>query len=179
MLTSTRQLHLWTMLEANPGVTRYCERPTWPIEAEIAPALDFWVMRDGQPVWLALDESARSDSAETSSSADEVVQTVSDVELDRHRVWIQNWLSLLPYLSTCSALNLNLQRAPITDFFAREASFGDVERHFSQIDPIVVRTTVIAELHAGRLFSKELTERPWDRNTRVVRTSGRARHAPH
>jgi hypothetical protein len=40
-----------------------------------------------------------------------------------------------------------------------------------------VRTAVIAQLHAGRLFSGDLLTRPWDLDTRVVRISSEVRRA--
>lgn len=167
------------MLEANPAVTRYCERPSWPEGCEPRPSIDFWALRDGTPVWLSLQEATPPDTVEESPpTSGIVVQTITAQELDRHRVWIQNWLSLLPYLGTASSLNLDTMRAPVIEFFAREASFDDAERHFANIDPVLVRTAVISELHRGRLFSDDLIARLWDRHTRVVRASHRTHHAP-
>ena len=177
--TGRAQLHLWTMLEANPAVTRYCERPAWPEECEPRPSIDFWALRDGMPVCLSLQESAPPDTVEEPRLPfGLIVQTITARELDSHRVWIQNWLSLLPYLSTASSLNLDTMRTPVIEFFASEASFDDAERHFANIDPVLVRTAVISELHRGRLFSHDLIARPWDRHTRVVRASPRTHDAP-
>ena len=106
------------------------------------------------------------------------VQVVAAEELDRHRVWIGNWLSLLPYLSTAAWLDLEALSVPVAELFRQEASFDDVERHFVRIDPVLVRTAIIAGLHCGVLFSGDLLVRLWDRQTRVVRCTGAASHAP-
>ena len=58
VLNSLGQLRLWALLEAHPGVTRYCERPAWPDDEEPSPCPDFWALRDGTPIWLALAPAA-------------------------------------------------------------------------------------------------------------------------
>jgi hypothetical protein len=122
------QLHLWVMLEANPDVSKYCERPTWPADCGPRPKVDFWVVRNGQPFWLmlgpeemempTLDQANPPTDARTELAAPKVM-TISTGDLDRHRVWIQNWLSLLPYLSTASDLNLGSLSASVLEFSQR------------------------------------------------------------
>ena len=178
LLTSQGQLHLWVMLEANPSVTRYCERPSWPAEFGPRPALDFWVLRD-QPVWLVSDDSASALRDHDPCQQQEIaVQSVTAKDLDCHRVWIQNWLSLLPYLSATSSLNLDHLGRQVLEFFTRESSFDEAQRHFARDDCVLVRTAVIAQLHAGRLFSRDLLTRPWDLDTRFLRLSSEGSHAP-
>jgi hypothetical protein len=179
LLTSQGQLHLWAMLEANPSVTRYCERPSWPAECGLRPALDFWALHDHQPVWLVSEElpSALPDQ-DACQRQEIVVQSVTAKDMDSHRVWIQNWLSLLPYLSAVSSLNLDHLGRQVVEFFTRESSFDDAERHFARDDGVLVRTAVIAQFHAGRLYSSDLLTRPWDLDTRVVRLSSQSCHAP-
>lgn len=178
VLNSTAQLGLWTLLEAHPGVARYCERPSWPDKEAPSPCPDFWALRDGKPVWLALQEAPAADGEELSPSEASGMLTVTPDELDRHRVWIANWLSLLPYLSVDAWPELEHMREPVVDFFRHEASFDDAERHFARLDPVLVRTAVITGLHQGRLYSSELLVRPWDRGTRVRQGPLRASHAP-
>ena len=178
LLTSQGQLRLWAMLEANPSVNRYCERPSWPAECGPRPALDFWVLREHPPVWLASEELASTlPIQDPCQQQGIVVQSVTANDLDSHRVWIQNWLSLLPYLSATSSLNLDHLGKQVVEFFTRESSFDDAERHFARDDGVLVRTAVIAQLHAGRLFSGDLLTRPWDLDTRVVRISSEVRRA--
>ena len=178
LLTSQGQLHLWVMLEANPSVTRYCERPSWPAECGPRPALDFWVLRD-QPVWLVSDDSASALPDRDPCQQQEIaVQCLTSKDLDCHRVWIQNWLSLLPYLSATSSLNLDHLGRQVLEFFTRESSFDEAQRHFARDDGVLERTAVIAQLHAGRLFSRDLLTRPWDLDTRFLRLSSVGSHAP-
>ncbi len=187
VFTDRSQLHLWTMLEANPSVSRYCERPTWPADCGPRPAIDFWALRDGRPVWLALGaktapvasaDAMQATSAEPGEPGGPAVTTVAIEELDRHRIWIQNWLSLLPYLNLKRELQLDSLSPALLAFFAREASFEEAEQHFAQKDPVFVRAAAILELHRGRLFSADLLAGPWGRRTRIVRESNGFEHAP-
>jgi hypothetical protein len=180
LLTGEGQLFIWAMLEANPTVSRYCERPSWPPEDGFRPAsLDFWALRDNQPVWLALQEKPSELGPEDERhSSGAVVQSVTTKDLDSHRVWIQNWLSLLPYLSATSSLNLDDLGRQVVEFFRHESSFDDAEQHFAHEDGVLVRTAVIAQLHAGRLYSSDLLTRAWDIDTRVVRVTLESHYAP-
>ena len=56
VLTSVNQVRLWVMLEANPAVTTYCERPVLASNQHDAHA-DFWLLQDGRPQYLALDHA--------------------------------------------------------------------------------------------------------------------------
>ena len=179
VLNGLGQLRLWAMLEARPGVTRYCERPFWPDDERPSPGPDFWALRGGTPVWLALQEAPVCGNEVPAPAEAPRVQVVAAEELDRHRVWIGNWLSLLPYPSATAGLDLEALSGPVADFFLQEASFDDAERHFVRFDPVLVRTAVVAGLHRGVLFSTDLLVRPWDRQSRVVRCAGAASHAPH
>ena len=180
VLNSTGQLRLWAMLEAHSGVTRYCERPAWPGDVPAPRPPVFWALRDGAPVWLVLDDEAQRSDEPVPPSDGPALQTVTAYDLDRHDIWIRNWLSLLPYLSTVASLDgagVGVGETVI-DFFRHEASFEDAERHFAHLDSMLVRAAVVAGLHRGVLFSSELLVRPWDGQTRMVRCSPPRLHAP-
>ncbi len=180
MLTGQDQLHLWAMLEAHPGVTKYCERPASPDAAQALPIADFWAIRDGTATWLRLEEASADNTASLAPpTSDEGVELIRPDELKRHRIWIRNWLSLLPYLSTTSPLGLETLQTQVVEAAGREdTTFDEIERQLGPTDPVLTRTAVIAALHEGLLISEDLQHRPWDRSTRVCRAMRQARHAP-
>ncbi len=179
VLNSRRQLRLWAMLEAHPGVTRYCERPSWPGDLAPQSPPDFWAVRDGEPLRLILADELSTSAGELAPPAQGPdVRFVAAAELDRHRVWIQNWLALLPYLSMTISLDTASLRETVAEFFDQEASFEDAERYFAHLDPVLVRTAVIIGLHGGLLISADLLVQPWGRQTRVARCPWRTPHAP-
>ena len=168
------QLRLWIMLEAHPGVTSYCERPALSAEAVTEPSADFWVMRDGREQWLSIEDSAGEQAdahdqqtvAQSSQSASDV-EIISRQEIERHRVWIQNWMSMLPYLATGAHLIEPTLLEHVVEFFDHAATMDEAEQHFSRIDPVLVRTAIIAGLHGGQLVSPDLITLALSRHTRV------------
>jgi hypothetical protein len=178
--SSVAQVRLWVMLEANPDVTNYCERPALSAEQETEPIADFWVKRDGTEQWLVLGGDVDhfglqvTDGSTRTAPCTEIIPAV---ELDRHRIWIQNWMSLLPYLTTGSHLIDPTFRDQVIRFFDREATLEEAELHFSRNDPVLVRTAVIAGLHGGQLASTDLIESPVSRNTWIIRHRRGDRHA--
>jgi len=176
LFSSAMQLRLWIMLEANPGVTSYCERPALSVEGVTEPLADFWVMRDGRQQWLSIDDSAdvqadapeQQPATQTSRSAPEV-EIISREEIERHRIWIQNWMLLLPYLATGAHLIEPTLLANVVEFFDPSGTIDEAEQHFPHIDPVLVRTAVIAGLHSGQLISPDLVTLAFSRHTRVSR----------
>ena len=176
LFSSAIQLRLWIMLEAHPGVTSYCERPARSVEAVTEPLADFWVMRDGREQWLSVGGNAgeqadahdQQTAAQTSQSAVDV-ELISEKEVERHRVWIQNWMSLLPYLATGEHLIDPTLLVNIIHFFDRPATIDEAEQHFSRLDPVLVRTAIISALHGGQLISPDLTTLAFSRHIRVTK----------
>lgn len=174
LFASATQLRLWIMLEANPGVTNYCERPALSAEAA-APLADFWVMRDGSEQWLTVDDDAGEHAGvhdpqaigQTTRSAP-CVETISRKEIERHRIWIQNWMLLLPYLATGAHLIEPTLLANVIEFFGHSATMDEAEQRFGRIDPVLIRTAVIAGLHGGQLISSDLVTLAFSRHTRVL-----------
>jgi hypothetical protein len=175
MFASVTQVHLWVMLEANPGVTNYCERPALSVEQAAEPVADFWVMRDGVQQWLIVDDNVDEARVPDPHSASQTtqdgpcVETIFRKDIECHRIWIQNWMSLLPYLATGSHLIDPALLANIIQFFDRPATLDEAEQHFSRIDPVLARTAIIAGLHGGQLISPDLTTLAFSRHIRVSR----------
>jgi len=130
VLTSRGQVRLWVMLEANPTVATYCERPGLGSDHQGLGA--DWVLREGRTQWLALGEQSEPLPAEdASANTSTFIQIISTAELDQYRVWIQNWMSLLPYLNAGKRLIDAALASTVIGFFEREASFVELEQHFA------------------------------------------------
>lgn len=178
MLTGPDALHLWTMLEAHPEVTDYCERPAGAEDAQARPAADFWALRAGSAVWLQLKGSTTEAPVTGPAESGTSVEIISGDELQRHRTWIQNWLSLLPYLTAWSLPERQGLQPQLVAAVGQGATFEELESQFPRDDPVLTRTAIIAALHAGELVSDDLQLHPWGRHTRVRRASREFHHAP-
>ncbi len=177
LLTSLSQLRLWIMLESNPEVSVLRERP---LSSDLSnQRYDYWAMRSGEPVWLAISEDTQAnahapnvDRQDLSCGDIDRTELITRTDLDRHRVWIQNWLSLLPYLCTGSALSMQVLRERVLNFYQYDGTLEDAEHEFGRTDPVLIRTAVIAELHAGGLTCEDLSKRTWDRSVRISSSRG-------
>ena len=144
-------------------------------EQTAEPFADFWVMRDGAEQWLIVDDyvdrvrAPDPHIANQTSQAAPCVETISRKEIERHCIWIQNWMSLLPYLATGSHLIDPASLGNVLQYFDRPATIDNAQQHFSRIDPVLVRTAIIAGLHGGQLISPDLTTLAFSRHTRVSR----------
>jgi hypothetical protein len=100
----------------------YCERPGVGSDDHGLSA-DFWVRREGRPQWLALGEQSEPMPAEdASANTSNFIQITSTADLDEYRVWIQNWMSLLPYLNAGKRL-IDAALANAVIGFFRKRSF--------------------------------------------------------
>ena len=179
--SSVAQVRLWVMLEANPGVTKYCERPALPGGHGSEPVADFWAERGRTAHWFVLEDDVDDhvDLPDTDTSIRHAPHTeiISIKDLERHRFWIQNWTSLLPYLTTGGHLIDPTLRENVIRLFNDEATLEHAEHHFSRHDAVLVRTAVIAALHSGQLASTDLITLPLSRQTRFIRCDRGSSHA--
>ena len=170
-LASRWTVYLWVTLEADPSVTTYCERPAL-IDADaggLPRFVDFWVRRDDQSRWLMLerhDETMIEPEGENFQCVSkQTVEIVSREALERRQIWIENWLSILPYLASHTRyVDLALISA-ILDLCQTPQPLQAIKRYFPQQDAGIVRTGVFLGAHRGQLSCEELNDRPWDEST--------------
>ena len=99
LLPGFDQLALWTLLEANPKVSAYCERPSFEDEESPDITADFWQRRGTSSKLIKLqDEPDPEDKPSTKCTAQNSVSLIPKSILEEHRIWISNWLTLLPYV---------------------------------------------------------------------------------
>lgn len=177
LLAGNDQLRLWTMLEAHPQVSKYCERPTWPDAQDASANLDFWALKDGQQLQLVLTGSPAGIPIGGVPPARGAIDIVSSAALDEHRIWILNWLSLLPYIGSQAALGLDSLAAAIVAAVVGEISIGEVTDQFTHVEALAVRTCIVLALHRGLIASEDLRHRPWGASTRLRPVTSRRPHA--
>jgi hypothetical protein len=151
-------LDQWLLLEADPAVIAFCERPGYIQFGGQRYLADFWVRYAGhQELVILLDSIARND---TDADVDEVsalsVRSVRAAELAASRVWIDNWQRMLPpFVATRGLVSPSLLTA-IERFVVSPQPLLTIEREFSTGDIILVRAAVFGLLHAGRVRAPDL-----------------------
>ena len=105
-ITLFHPLHvrLFALLESNTGVSNYCEGPAYLAPNHGRQLIDFWVKAGRREVfWIVVAES-RPDSPRTLTPEQNInVRYIHSRHLVSHALWIENWLRILPYLSTNAA----------------------------------------------------------------------------
>jgi hypothetical protein len=160
-LTLYRQsaLEQWVILEADPAVTAFCERPGF-IQSEGKRYLaDFWVRYFDRQELVILFDLASEPSVKPDAILDNAGLTVRPVrssEIAASRAWIANWKRMLPCLVATRGLVPPSLSSAIERFIARPHRLLSIEPEFTTGDPVLVRAAVFGLLHAGRAQAPEL-----------------------
>ncbi|MFC0403092.1 hypothetical protein [Paraburkholderia rhizosphaerae] len=157
-------LEQWVLLEADPRVITFCERPGYIQINGHNRLADFWVRYIDRDELVILDDCHYKDDA-TKAVRNLDVQTflirkVVRAELAAARVWIENWQRMLPCLVANRDLVPPALPQAIVRFTNEPQRLLAIEREFSTGDPIPVRTAVFGLLHSGRVSAPELRTQP-------------------
>jgi hypothetical protein len=157
-------LEQWILLEADPAVVTFCERPGYVQFDGHQLLADFWVRYvDRQDVVVLNDSRVDDEISDASRELDGkalTIRRVAAAELIAARVWIGNWQGMLPCLIANRKLVLPSLSRPIERFLARPKRLADVEREFSAGDPVLVRAALFSLLHQGKVSAPELHTQP-------------------
>ncbi|MCG5076623.1 hypothetical protein [Paraburkholderia tagetis] len=158
------ELDQWVLLEADPAVMTFCERPGY-VEIDGDQRLaDFWVRYADRDKLVILDDSERVESESTPLRKLDADVTpllrIATVEMAAARIWIDNWQRMLPYLvANRDLVPLTLSQA-IVRFVKEPQRLLSIEREFSTMDPVLIRTAVFGLLHSGQAAAPELHTQP-------------------
>ena len=124
-------VRLWALLESNPRVFRYCERPAYWRHDNSRQLLDFWVRAGRREMcWIVTPTPQPARAGVLSPDDDIGVRYVHVQNLAAHSIWIENWMRILPYLASnerfvSERLLLDVERATST-----APTLGQLERDF-------------------------------------------------
>ena len=150
-------VQLWTLLESNPRVSTYCERPAYWQAGAQQQLIDFWVSagrREQCWVVTAEPQPARDGVLDPDRSID--VRYVHAKNLASRNVWIENWMRILPYLSSNARFVSEQLMSDIEQAASHAPTLGEIERDFQPHDIVLVRTAAFMLLHKGRLKADAL-----------------------
>lgn len=153
----------WILIESDPAIAHFCERPGVIQFREQRYLADFLVSySDRQELVLlpnpVIDEEAKEG---LEFSADVLnVRLVDAAEQAASRIWIENWHRMLPSIvATRGLVSLSLLDA-VERFVASPKPLLAIEREFSNGDPVLVRAAVFSLLQTGRVHAEELRTDP-------------------
>ncbi|MBC3911525.1 hypothetical protein [Undibacterium umbellatum] len=156
-LFNPQHVKLCTYLESNPRVSAYCERPTYWRSGEDKQLIDFWIKAGHRELcWIATSDLLLGRAGALSQTENIDVHYVQPQSLASHEVWIENWMRILPYLSSNACFVSNQLLADIEQAALTAPTLGEIERNFQPNDIMLVRTAVFMLLHQGRLRADAL-----------------------
>lgn len=153
----------WVLIESDPAIGRFCERPGFIQFRGRRYLADFLVSySDRQELVLlpnpVIDEEAK-DGLELSADVLNV-RLVNAAEQAASRIWIDNWQRMLPSIvATRGLVSVSLLDA-VERFVASPKPLLAIEREFSKGDPVLVRAAIFSLLHSGRVHAGELRTDP-------------------
>jgi hypothetical protein len=150
----------WVLLEADPSVIAFCERPGYIQIDRHKRLADFLVRYADRNELVILDDRFSEVDAKKSDRVLDVdtctIRRVVPAELAAARIWIENWQRMLPCLVANRDLVPPALPQAIARFVKEPRRLLDLEREFSTGDPVLVRTAVFGLLHSGRVSAPEL-----------------------
>lgn len=165
-LFSSLQVRLWTLFEATPWVTSYCERPAYWRHDGGKLLTDFWVKAGRREAcWIVAGESRLGYAGALSPSEDIKVHYIDARFLTSRSIWIENWMRILPYLSANARFVSPRLLKAIEQATLSAPTLGDIERDFQPHDIVLVRTAALMLLHQGRITAGSLRDRALDART--------------
>ena len=163
------------MLEAHPGVTQYCERPAIAVIDGKERLVDFWLKMDGRERWFVISTDAETSlniefsGAKPKNINSRHIEVLSPQSFAEHEIWIDNWLSILPYLASNASLVTPELIAQVAAQCHEPTYLQTLESGNPLHDPVLVRSAVFMAAHSGVLLGVDLAARRWDMQSQFRR----------
>ncbi|MEM5314359.1 hypothetical protein [Paraburkholderia sp. JHI869] len=176
-LYSHAAVDFWAMMESYASVLTFCEYPGHVIVDRKPRIADFVLRRKDVTEFVVVETTPLAAiDADALEILDPLpITTVNADVLKPHRVWIDNWLRMLPYVTSNG-------RFISSDFLDRiehgvtlPKALYAIEYDALPTDPVLTRTAVFDLTRRGRLVSPDLRTGELNRHTRfrqVVATEG-------
>ncbi|MDP3611752.1 MAG: hypothetical protein Q8R98_07865 [Rubrivivax sp.] len=168
-------------LEANPAITKFCERPI-RVAGKNSAMIDFWVQLNSDPrgeFWLLDDEAGASaqadpkpDNGRTSPPRhlhDRSVRLITAEVLASWDIPVANWSQILPYLVSFRRYRQALLEQSLVVQLARFTSLDELIAAFSDHDASEVQASLFWLLASGRVRSPDIATAPLSGATRFRR----------
>jgi hypothetical protein len=171
-LYSWQAIDFWAMIESHASILTFCELPGFILVDQRPHIADFVLRKSEGDEFVVLDGLPLStlDTHERDILDPLPVTSVSTDALKPHRQWIDNWLRILPYVTS----NFRFVTPRLIDFVEENLSSAKplftIERDALPADPVLTRTAVFELARLGRLISADLNATPLSLHTRFVRT---------
>lgn len=167
----------WLVIEANPLIVTFCERPTY-VDGPKSLVIDFWVQLRGAPAgefWMVEGLPRPSSNLATApqerhSHLHELpARYINRADLIGWAEPIGNWARIIPFLVSHRRYRDTLLEQQIMAFLIEDESVDSVLAHFPLRDETTVQAALFQLLAEGRVTSPDLAIEPMDGSSRFHR----------
>ncbi|MEJ8859150.1 hypothetical protein WKW79_31595 [Variovorax robiniae] len=170
----------WLVIEANPAIDSFTERPAL-VGGPGSAVIDFWVRLRNVPsgeFWF-IEDRRRLDGDDDASLHDtpalpailykQTVRMVRQEDLTTWSIPIANWSRIVPYLVSHRRFRDPLLEQSIVVFLGQQKTLDDVLERFAANDATSVEASLFALLAGGRIECPDLVVAPLSGATRFKR----------
>jgi hypothetical protein len=168
-LFNRHQVDAWLLLESDPLVLSYCERPMVVPDTKPKLVVDFWACYAGRDeLWLA-DRSVDADSdIQTSLPAFSQWAQANNYTLRQYRppdqstnkVYLDNWGAIIRDLSANRRYLKPKLLKSVQEVLEQPRPIAAICNLLPQEDPVMVRVAAYSLLHSGAAVCADISHRP-------------------
>jgi hypothetical protein len=164
-------VNAWTLLESDPAVDAYCERPIAIPETKPKRVVDFWVRSNGcDELWFLL----RSDECDEPNQDPPVppafstwakthgfsIKLINPVAAQRRQIFLDNWGRIIRYIAQNGRYVRPNLLEDVRQSIDGARTLQGIEACLTNDDPTLVRTAAFTLLHSGKLQCRSLDLEP-------------------
>ncbi len=159
-------LRLWILIESDPTVLEYCERPIILENWKPKCGIDFWVGRLYSQEFLTLKELVpiKQDNAKPVGTSlakldcldDIPVRLIDTKEFDSRKLELENWGTIIRDVSAFSRYVSKQLLESILAAAHSPVQLSGIEESLDSVDPILVRVAAFTHMLRGTLICKSL-----------------------
>jgi hypothetical protein len=160
----------WLLLESDPAVKGFCERPAY-LEGKTGRLIDFWVSRGRHAKFWVLSPADPEKPAFPKSAHGLSVQVMRRADLMAFERRIYNWSQILPYrVSFARYPDVRLQK-DIFDRLEKPHRLERLEAAFHPLDVASVRAALFELLASGKIIAPDIDSNPLGLTTMFRRSA--------
>jgi hypothetical protein len=149
----------WVLLEADPAVKVFCERPAY-LEGESGRLIDFWVSRGRHAKFWVVNPAEPEKLAFPKSAHGVSVQILRRADLMAFDRRIENWSQILPYRVSFGRYPDGRLQKDIFGRLEKPHRLERLEAAFHPLDVATVRAAIFDLLAAGKIIAPDLDSKP-------------------
>ena len=160
-------LDAWIILESDPDVEYYCERPLVIPDTKPKRVIDFWIKRKENDQFLFLlrpsEIAVGIDGITTipafrawAESNMAIIKFIDPAVFHEKKILLTNWGWIIRDLSAFGRFLPPDLCNKVSKIIQLPASLADIERNFFDLDPILIRIAIFSLMHSGHAVCQDL-----------------------